>query len=247
MMTNRLDGRYAIVTGAAQGIGYAVAQAFLNEGARVIAADIQKVEFESFRGRANLQLATLDATDEKAVHEAAKQFSDVNVVVNCAGAVTTGSILTVAYQDFEHCWQLNVGSVFRMAQAFLPAMVARRSGCVINIASVVSTTRAAPDRCAYAASKGAVIAMTKSIALDVVRYGIRCNSISPGTVLTPSLEERMAASGDREESMQRFIARQPLGRLGAPHEIAAVAVLLASNESGFMTGTDVVVDGGFSL
>ncbi len=246
-MSRRLDGKVALVTGAARGIGRAIVDAFAAEGAWVIATDLDGAALDELPKHPALQTHALDVTDVSAIRAVASRHREVEVLVNCAGYVATGSILTASREDLERCHRINVGSVFSLTQAFLPAMLERRSGSIINIASVVSTVKAAADRCAYAASKGAVIALTKSIALDVIKYGIRCNSISPGTVLTPSLEDRLAARPDPEEAMRQFVSRQPLGRLGRAAEIAAVAVLLASDEAAFMTGSNVVVDGGFSL
>jgi 2-keto-3-deoxy-L-fuconate dehydrogenase len=222
-------------------------EAFAAEGARVIASDINTSGLLELLPHAAIEICTLDVTDDVAIRAVAHRHREVNVLVNCAGYVAAGSILTTSCEELEHSYRLNVGSVFSVTQAFLPAMLERKNGCIINIASVVSTIKAAPDRCVYAASKGAVIALTKSIALDLIKQGIRCNSISPGTVHTPSLDERMAAFSNGKEAMQQFIDRQPLGRLGRAAEIAAVAVLLASNEADFMTGSDLVIDGGFSL
>lgn len=246
-MSDRLHGKIALVTGAAQGIGRAIVEAFAAEGARVIASDINAPGLHELPPHAAIEICTLDVMDDAAIRTVADRHREVNVLVNCAGYVAAGSILTASREELEHSYRLNVGSIFSMTQAFLPAMLERKNGCIINIASVVSTVKAAPDRCAYAASKGAVIALTKSIALDLIKQGIRCNSISPGTVHTPSLDERMAAFSNGEEAMQQFIDRQPLGRLGRASEIAAVAVLLASSEADFMTGSDLVIDGGFSL
>ncbi|MEP7242952.1 MAG: SDR family oxidoreductase [Gammaproteobacteria bacterium] len=246
-MSGRLTGKVALVTGAAQGIGRAIVAAFIAEGTRVIAADINRDRLQELSQLPGIEPCVLDVTDGPMILEAAKRHGDVNVLVNCAGFVASGSILTATREDLDRCYRLNVGSVFSVSQAFLPAMIDRRDGAIVNIASVVSTVKAAKDRCAYAASKGAVIALTKSMALDLIGYGVRCNAISPGTVHTPSLDERMAAQPDPDEAMRQFVARQPLGRLGQVEEIAAVAVLMASAEAQFMTGSNVVIDGGFSL
>lgn len=246
-MTGRLQGKIALVTGAAQGIGRATVEALVGEGARVIAADINPDRLKELAQISAIEPCTLDVTNEAMIVAAARRYREVGVLVNCAGFVASGSILTASRADLDRCYGLNVGSVFSMAKAFLPAMIERRDGAIINIASVVSTVKAAKDRCAYATSKGAVIALTKSMALDLIDKGIRCNSISPGTVHTPSLDERMAAQPDPIEAMRQFVARQPLGRLGTAQEIAAVVALLAGDEARFMTGSNIVIDGGFSL
>lgn len=243
----RLSAKTALVTGAAQGIGRAIVGTFVAEGARAIAADRNADKLNELSQHPRLQIEALDVTDEAAIGAAARRHAEVNVLVNCAGFVASGSILNASRDYLDHSYRLNVASVFSMTRAFLPAMVERKNGVIINIASVVSTVKAAPDRCVYAASKGAVIALTKSIALDTIKHGIRCNCISPGTVHTPSLDERIAGVPDPQEAMRQFIGRQPLGRLGQAGEIAAVAVLLASDEAAFMTGGNLIIDGGFSL
>lgn len=246
-MSPRLRGEVAFVTGGAQGIGRAIVEAFVVQGARVIASDINRDKLSALPNSPLIDVYPLDVTDEHAVQIAAQQHPEVSILVNCAGYVATGSILTATRDDFDRSYRINTASVFSMTRAFLPPMLERKQGTIINIASVVSTVKAAANRCAYAASKGAVIALTKSIALDLIKHGIRCNSISPGTVHTPSLDDRMAALPDSDGAMRQFVARQPLGRLGTSNEIAAVAVLLASDEAAFMTGSNVVIDGGFSL
>lgn len=242
----RLAGKVALVTGAAQGIGQAVTEAFATEGARVIATDLG---FENRRARRapSVEVCLLDVTDEAAIQDAARRHADVDVLVNCAGWVASGSVLTASREDLDRSFRVNVGSVFSMTRAFVPGMLERKRGSIINIASVVSSVKAAPDRCAYAASKGAVIALTKSVALDLAKHGIRCNAISPGTIFTPSLEERIQKQGEPEAALRKFVSRQPIGRLGKASEVAAVAVLLASDDAEFITGSNVIIDGGFSL
>lgn len=246
-MSGRLRGKVALVTGAGQGIGRATVDAFVAEGARVIAADINPDLLRELPRTAAIEPCELNVTNEAMIASAAGRYPEVGVLVNCAGFVASGSIITASRADLDRCYQLNVGSVFSMSQAFVPAMIERGEGAIINIASVVSTVKTAKDRCAYAASKGAVIALTKSMALDLIDKGIRCNSVSPGTVHTPSLDERMAVHPDPVEALRQFVARQPLRRLGTAQEIAAVVVLLASDEARFMTGSNIVIDGGFSL
>lgn len=244
-MAARLSGKTCLVTGAGQGIGRAIVDRFCAEGARVIAGDISEQRFGDFpRGAIAVKL---DVTDAKAAAAVVAQHPRIDVLVNCAGYVAVGDILECDDADFTRSLRINVESVYLMARAVLPGMRERRSGSIINIASVVSTTAAARRRFVYAATKGAVIAMTRAIALDFIGDGVRCNSISPGTVDTPSLGERIAAAADPAQMRIDMIARQPMGRLGKAEEIASVAALLASDESAFMTGSDIVIDGGFAL
>lgn len=244
-MSRRLAGKICLVTGAAQGIGRAVVEAFVAEGARVIATD---VEPEKLRGLSDaIDIVSLDVTNAENARKVAQCYPDVNVLVNCAGHVAAGTALECTPEDFAVSLNVNVTSIYNTAQAFLPGMRARRDGSIINIASVVSTTMAASRRFVYSATKGAVIAMTRSIAFDFVRDGIRCNSISPGTIDSPSLADRLNASADPRAAREALVARQPLGRMGQAHEIATVAVMLASNESSLVTGADLVVDGGISI
>jgi len=243
-MTQRLSGKTCLVTAAAQGIGHMIALAFLREGADVIAVDLKGDGMRSLTGA---QTTTVDATDAAAVSRLAAQFPKVTVLVNCVGYVAAGSILDTTPQQLQHSFTINVLSMHHMIAAFLPAMRARRDGSIVNIASVVSAEMAAPNRYAYGTTKAAVVGLTKAIARDFVGDGIRCNSISPGTVETPSLHERMAAQGDVVKARADFIARQPMGRLGTAEEIASVAVLLASDEARFMTGSNLIIDGGMSL
>lgn len=240
----RLSGKTCLVTGAAQGIGRAIADRLHDEGALVIAADLAP---DLSAAQAGYAPEALDVTDALQVSEMAARHPHIDVLVNCAGYVAVGSVLECTDADLERSFRINVQPILTLCRAILPGMVERRRGSIINIASVVSTTRAAPRRFAYAATKAAVLAMTRSIALDHVGDGIRCNAISPGTVDTPSLGQRISASADPEEARRQLVARQPMGRLGTPVEIAAVAALLASDESPFMTGADIVIDGGMSL
>ena len=240
----RLSGKTCFVTGAAQGIGRSIAEAFLAEGAAVIASDRAAIAIAE---HPRLTRLILDATSQQAAQAAAAVHRDVSVLVNCVGMVAEGAILDCPLDDFDRSIAVNVRSMVTTIQAFLPAMLERGDGSIINIASVVSSVMAAPNRFAYATSKAAVIGLTMSVARDYVARGIRCNAISPGTTDTPSLHQRFAASGDPEAARAAFVARQPMGRLGSPDEIAATALLLASDEARFMTGTNLVVDGGMSL
>lgn len=243
----RLTGKTCVVTGAGQGIGRAIAQAFKAEGADIVGIDMQAAVLEAWAHPAGVKTAVLDVTNEEAVGKLAAEYAHAQVLVNCVGMVGVGTVLDASSADLERSFRVNVVTMASTIKAFLPAMRARREGSIINIASVVSSVKAAPDRFTYATTKAAVIGLTKSVARDFIGDGVRCNSISPGTVESPSLQERMAAQGDVEKARAAFIARQPMGRIGTPEEIAAVAVLLASDEAGFMTGENVVIDGGMSL
>lgn len=247
-MTQRLAGKHCLVTGAAQGIGLAVARAFLREGAHVLATDLQEKRLaETFHEAERARWARLDVTDRAAIEALAQANPQIGVLVNCAGWVANGTILDGGPDDLERSFRINVGSMENTVRAFLPAMLAAGEGSIVNIASVVSSVMAAPNRFAYGTTKAAVVGLTLSVARDFVSRGIRCNAISPGTVDSPSLAERLRASGDEAAARAAFIARQPMGRLGTPEEIAEVAVLLASDEARFMTGANIVIDGGMSL
>lgn len=243
----KLDGKLCFVTAAGQGIGRSIAERFLAEGARVVATDIDKAKLAGLERFGGAVCEALDVTDADAVAAMAARFDKASVLVNCAGWVAHGALLDCDLAAFRRSLTLNVESMFLTCKAFLPAMLARREGSIINIASVASSVMAPPDRFAYGTSKAAVIGLTMSIARDYAAAGIRCNAISPGTVDTPSLHERMAATGDAEASRRAFVARQLMGRLGEADEVAAVAVLMAGDEARFMTGSNVVIDGGMSL
>jgi 2-keto-3-deoxy-L-fuconate dehydrogenase len=240
----RLIGKTCFVTAAAQGIGRSIVDRFVDEGAQVIAADLRYVDSAV---RPQETRVILDVTNEAAVSATVAEYADVDVLVNCVGYVANGTLLECALEDFDRSVSINVRSMVLMSRAFLPNMLARRSGSIINIASVVSSVTGAPNRFAYGTTKAAVIGLTKSIARDYVTQGIRCNAISPGTIETPSLHERWAATGDVDAARKAFVARQPMGRLGHPAEVAAVAAMLASDESAFMTGTNTIIDGGWTL
>lgn len=242
-MADRLAGKTAFITGAAQGIGRAIAEAFADEGATVVAADLRWADRPA---SPRIEVLTLDMADDDAVSRAFSGRS-VDVLVNCVGYVAVGTVLDTDIGTMTRSFDLNVLTMVRSIRAGLPGMVERGAGSIINIASVVSSTMGAPDRFAYGTTKAAVIGLTKSVARDFIARGVRCNSISPGTTLSPSLEQRWAATGDVEAARDAFVARQPMGRIGDPAEMAAAAVLLASDEARFMTGTDVVIDGGMSL
>ena len=240
---NRLTDKICIVTAAGQGIGRAVSERLAAEGGRVIATDINPATLKTLTCA---ETKVLDVTDLSAVENFAKSVREIAVLFNCAGYVHAGSILDCGEADWDFSFNLNVKSMYRMARAFLPAMLARGGGSIINMSSVASSIKGVPNRFAYSTTKAAVIGLTKSIAADFVTNGIRCNAICPGTVDTPSLHERLKESGDYQKAKADFIARQPMGRLGTAEEIAALAAYLASDESVFTTGQIHVVDGGWA-
>lgn len=237
-----LAGKRALVTAAGQGIGRASVEAFRDAGARVLATDINKAALSSLEGCETL---TLDVTDMTQVSALAK-LETFDVLFNCAGYVHSGTILDCDEKDWSFAFDLNVTAMYRIIRTLLPGMIARGGGSIINMASVASSILGVPNRFAYGASKAAVIGLSKAVAADFVSQGIRCNVICPGTVHSPSLEQRLAATGDFDKAMAEFTARQPMGRIGNPQEIAALALYLASDASAFTTGQCHVVDGGWS-
>ena len=249
-MSQRLAGKTAFVTAAAQGIGRATALAFAAAGAQVFATDLNEAKVREIAGP-NLRTARLDVLDAAAVAAAAEDCGAVDILFNCAGFVHQGSVLEATEAEWDFAFDLNVRSMFRTIRTFLPGMLAKGGGSIVNIASVASTVKGIPNRFVYGASKAAVIGLTKSVAADFVTKGIRCNCICPGTVQSPSLDDRIAANaaaaGSVEAARAAFIARQAMGRLGTPEEIAAMAVYLASDETVFLTGQALVIDGGISL
>ena len=246
-MGSRLAGKTVLLTAAAQGIGRASALAFADEGAHVIATDIDEEKLAGLSGTDGLKTRPLDVTDPAAIEAAARDVSAPDVLFNCAGFVHHGSVLTTGEEEWRFSMTLNVDSMYRMIRAFLPGMIKRGGGSIINMSSVASSIRGLPNRFVYGTTKAAVIGLTKSVAADCIRDGIRCNCICPGTVETPSLEDRIAAFDDPVQARRDFIARQPMGRIGTAEEIASLAVWLASDESAYATGTAFVVDGGVSL
>ena len=244
----RLSGKTVLVTAAAQGIGRATALAFAREGADVIATDVNLEKLSELEGTERLKIRALDVLDTQAIQSLASDLGAVDALVNCAGYVHHGTILDCEEKDWDFSFDLNVRSMYRIIRAFLPAMLERgQGGSIVNIASVASSVKGIPNRFVYGTSKAAVIGLTKSVAADFVTKGIRCNAICPGTIQTPSLDDRIAAQGDAEAARKAFVARQPLGRLGTPEEIASMALYLASDESAFTTGQIHVVDGGISI
>jgi 2-keto-3-deoxy-L-fuconate dehydrogenase len=244
-MAGRLQGKRAFVTAAAAGIGRACAMLFAREGAQVIATDIDEKSFAELKTAGVTETFKLDVLDTAAVDEAAKRAGKVDVLLNAAGYVHHGTVLECSDKDWDFSFDLNVKSMHRTIQAFLPSMLEGGGGSIVNIASAAGVLKAAPNRYAYAATKAAVAALTRAVAVDFITKGIRCNCICPGTIETPSMLGRAAAQGP--DGMQNFVARQPLGRLGTAEEIAMLALYLASDESSFTTGGAHVADGGWTL
>jgi len=252
-MALRLQDKLALVTAAGQGIGRAIAEAFVAEGARVIATDVDDKKLE---GMKSLKRHKLDARSTESVEALAKgiatDLGGLDVLVNCAGYVHHGSVLDCSEQDWDFSFDLNVKSMHRTIKAFLPGMLAKKAGSIVNISSAVSSIRGVPDRYVYGATKAAVIGLTKAVAADFIRQGIRANAICPGTIESPSLEERIkersrASGRSLAEVEKAFVDRQPMGRLGRPEEVAALAAFLASDESSYITGQAHLVDGGMAL
>jgi len=245
-----LTGKTAFVTAAGQGIGRATAKAFAAAGAKVVATDVDAGKLAGLES-ASIRTLGLDVLDAAAISRAAQDAGPVDVLVNCAGVVHQGTLLEASEADWSFAFDLNCRSMFRTMGAFLPGMLARGSGAIVNVASVASSLKGVPNRFVYSASKAAVIGMTRSVATDYVTRGIRCNCLCPGTIETPSLDERIAANaaaaGSIDAARAAFVARQPMGRLGTPEEIAALAVYLASDDAQFITGQAIVIDGGLTL
>jgi 2-keto-3-deoxy-L-fuconate dehydrogenase len=240
---SRLRNKIALVTAAGQGIGRASAELFAKEGARVIAVDINPATLATLTG---METRQVDLTDGAAIEGLSRDVGGVDVLFNCAGFVHAGTLLTTTDADFDFSFNLNVKSVYRMIRSFLPAMIARGGGSIINMSSVASSVIGVPNRFVYGASKAAVIGLTRSVAVDFVKDRIRCNVICPGTVQSPSLDQRLAATGDAARARAEFVSRQPMGRIATAEEIAELALYLASDASAFTTGATHVIDGGWS-
>jgi len=251
-MSGRLAGKTALITAAGQGIGKATALAMAGEGAQVWATDLNPAPLESLRGVANITTQTLDVLNDAAVAKTIDELPPLSILFNCAGYVHHGTILDCAPRDWEFSFNLNVRAMYIAIRCALPRMLSEftnsgRGASIVNMASVAGSIKGIPNRLAYGASKAAVVGLTKAVAADYVQHGIRCNAIAPGTVDTPSLHERINAFPDPVEARKMFIARQPMGRLAKPEEIAPIVVFLASDESAFATGNVYSVDGGMTI
>jgi 2-keto-3-deoxy-L-fuconate dehydrogenase len=246
-MAGRLAGKVAFVTAAAQGIGRGAALAFAREGARVWASDVDGGRLADLEGKDGIRTTALDVTDEAAVGRVAAEVEPIDVLFNCAGYVHHGTILDCTPRDWDFSFNLNVKSMYLVTRAFLPGMLAKGRGSIINMSSIASSLKGIPNRFVYGATKAAVVGLTKAIAADYVKQGIRCNCIGPGTVDTPSLRQRIAAFADPVQAEKDFVARQPMGRLGSVDDITGILVFLASDESLFATGNMYSIDGGMTI
>ena len=247
-MSGRLEGKKIVVTAAGQGIGKATAIAFHNEGAHVIATDLnEKTLADLNKEYPNIKVKTLDSTDNNAILEFVKTLDEINVLFNAVGFVHHGTILDCEEKDWDFSFDVNIKSMYFMCKAILPLMVKQNGGSIINVSSIASSLKGLPNRFVYGASKAAIIGLTKSIASDFVKQNIRCNSIAPGTVFSPSWQDRVNQSPDPVQAKKDFIARQPMGRLGTAEEIASMAIYLAGDESTFTTGNTFSVDGGMTI
>jgi 2-keto-3-deoxy-L-fuconate dehydrogenase len=246
-VAGRLSGKVAFVTAGAQGIGRATALAFAREGAKVWATDVNEAKLAELEGKPGIEVRKLDVLNDAEIEKLAKEVGAPNVIFNCAGFVHHGTILQCSDKDWDFSFNLNVRSHFVVIRTFLPKMLEAGGGSIINVASVAGSIKGIPNRFVYGASKAAVIGLTKSVAIDYVKQGIRCNALCPGTVDTPSLGERINAFDDPVQARKDFIARQPMGRLAKAEELAELSVFLASDESIFMTGQAVVMDGGITI
>jgi 2-keto-3-deoxy-L-fuconate dehydrogenase len=251
-MSGRLQGKVALVTAAGQGIGRAIAEKFAGEGAKVIATDLDPNKLEGLRAK----LRKLDARSQDDIdalgRDVGREFGPLDILVNCAGYVHHGTVLDCSDKDWEFSFDLNVKSMHRTIKTFLPAMLEKKAGSIVNIASTASSIRGIPNRYVYGTTKAAVIGLTKAVAADFIKQGIRCNAICPGTIESPSLEERITEQSRQTERSpdlvrQDFVARQPMGRLGRPEEVAWLALFLGSDEASYITGQAYLVDGGMAM
>ena len=244
---NRLEGKIALITAAGQGIGRATAEAFASAGAKVFATDINETALTQLNQIAGITAMMLDVTDKKMVQSVSAKIGKLDILFNCAGYVHHGTILQCDEDDFNFSFNLNVKAMYYTISTFLPAMIENGGGSIINMASVASSLKGVPNRFVYCASKAAVIGMSKAIAADYVTENIRCNIVCPGTIDSPSMHERLRATGDYETALKNFIARQPMGRIGTAEEVASLVLYLASDESAFVTGQHYAIDGGWSI
>jgi 2-keto-3-deoxy-L-fuconate dehydrogenase len=241
-------GKKVLITAAGQGMGRAAAIAMANEGAKVFATDINTDMLEALsEENSAIETFELDVLDPLAIAKAPEKTGPLTTLFNCAGFVHNGTILDMSDDDWDFSFTLNVRSQFRLIQAYLPGMLSKKDGSIINMASVASSIKGAPNRCLYSSTKAAILGLTKAVAADYVSKGIRCNALCPGTIMTPSLEDRMRETGDYENAKIEFLARQPIGRFASSEEVVGILIHLASDESKFTTGTFQIVDGGWSL
>lgn len=243
----RLENKTALITAAAQGIGKSTALMFAENGAKVIATDINEEALAELDGHDSITTHRLDVLDKDAINSLAETVGKVDILFNCAGYVHGGNILECSEKDWDFAFNINVKSMYHMIQAWLPKMIESGGGNIINMSSVASSVKGVPNRFVYTATKAAVLGMTKAIAADFISQNVRCNAICPGTVQSPSLDQRLAEGGNYEKAKAEFIARQPIGRIGEPDEIAALVTYLASDESAYTTGTFNMIDGGWTI
>jgi 2-keto-3-deoxy-L-fuconate dehydrogenase len=246
-MSGRLQGKTALITAAGQGIGHATALAMAREGATVYATDINPALLERFAGAPGIHTRTLDVLDDAAVARLLDEIPPLDILFNCAGWVHNGTILDCAPKDWDASFNLNVRAMYMMIRCALPKMIAKGGGSIVNMSSIASSIKGLPNRFAYGSSKAAVVGLTKAVAADFVTKGIRCNAIAPGTVDTPSLQDRINAFPNPAEARKIFVARQPMGRIAKAEEIAPLALFLASDESAFITGNVYSCDGGMTI
>jgi 2-keto-3-deoxy-L-fuconate dehydrogenase len=246
-VAGRLEGKIAFITAAAQGMGRAAAEAFAREGARVWATDVNAAALADLEGRDGIRTRVLDVTDTAAVDRVAAEVGAVDVLFNCAGYVAHGNIVDCTEADWDRSFEINIKSMYRVTRAFLPGMLEKGRGSIINMSSIASSVKGLPNRLAYGTTKAAVIGFTKAMAADYVKQGIRCNAVCPGTIDTPSLAGRINALPDPVQARRDFVARQPMGRLGTVDDMVPLFIYLASDESAFATGAAFSVDGGMTI